>query len=130
MTLAEFFRDFGTMVLTGVIALAGVGWGLVRWVTGRQFATKKDVAEIYEKMAQLGQVMQDADSEQEKAITRVDHRMELMERDIKNMPGFVEHNRLRDDMGAIKEKVVESATRLTGMASDIEEIKQTLRQRN
>lgn len=124
---AEFARDYGTLVLTGMIFLAGVAWGLVRWVTGKQFATKKDVAEIYEKMAQLGQVMQDADSEQEKAITQVGHRMELMERDLKNMPGFTEHNRLRDDMGAIKEKVVESSVKLGNMASDIEEIKLALR---
>ena len=120
MDLAAFARDYGLLTLSGVIALWGATWGVFRWAAHKEFATKFDVAGI-------ATAMKDADDEQEKERLRLEHKVELLAKDIQNLPGFTEFNMLKDSVNDMKTELATGLAKLDALVSTIEGINDFLR---
>jgi hypothetical protein len=127
MDLAAFTRDYGLLVLSAVVALFGATWAAFRWAAHKEFATKLDVAQIYERMSEMARVFKDEQQVQDVALLKLEHQNELRKKDIENLPGFTEFNTLKDSVSGMETKLATQLTKLDTLVSTVEGINDFLR---
>lgn len=129
MSLPEFARDYGVLVLSAVLALFGATWAAFRWAAHKEFATKLDVASIYERMSEMARVFKDEQALQDVALLKLEHQNELRKKDIENLPGFTEFNELRKSITHQETQNAAILARLDTLKSDVDGINAHLRSR-
>lgn len=90
-----------------------------QWVMRKQFATTDSVVSVHK-------VLDDQDREQEARITTALHRLDLMEKDIKQLPDYDTVNKLRDDIGELKEGQATTRGKLDGIKESVDLLRDSL----
>lgn len=102
-----------------VIALIPLGVVAFQFVMRGRFATTESVVSVHK-------VLDDQDREQDARITTALHRIDLMEKDIKQLPDYDIVNKLRDDIGELKEGQATTRGKLDGIKESVDLLRDSL----
>ena len=90
-----------------------------QWAMRKQFATTDAVVSVHK-------VLDDQQREQEARITTALHEIALMKKDITQLPDFNTVNKLRDDIGELKEGQATTRGKLDGIKESVDLLRDSL----
>ncbi|MCX7366777.1 MAG: DUF2730 family protein [Alphaproteobacteria bacterium] len=108
-------REWAPIVIA-LVTSGGLTW---QWLMRKQFATTDSVVSVHK-------VLDDQDREQSARITTALHRLDLMEKDIKQLPDYDTVNKLRDDIGELKEGQATTRGKLDGIKESVDLLRDSL----
>lgn len=117
-------------ILTWVVPCLALGTALWQIVQAlRKNVVKPEDLARYSTTADLlgvHKTLQDQVDEGDKALVQARHEIELLKRDVENLPTHKHVQELRDDIGELKTGQAENSTKLDGVTDKIDMLRETV----
>lgn len=120
------WQDFLTWIVPG-LAIGTALWNI--FMALRKNVVKPEDLARYATTADLlgaRKTLQDQVDEGAKALVQARHEIELLKRDVENLPTHKHVQELRDDIGDLKTAQAENSTKLDGVTDKIDMLRETV----
>ena len=111
----ELIRQWGTLILAAVLA----GERAVQWILRKEFATANDFTAVQKAFSA-------EQTEQDRRITAAVHRVELLEKQLEQMPGYSQLDEIKAVVGELKEAQAGHRAKLEAMKESLDQLRASI----